>query len=99
MEVIRGYATSDEVTKLIMDTSKELGKFPVEVNDYPGFVANRILMPMINESIETLFQGVAGVEEIDNVMMLGMAHPNGTITFRLTSLGLDVCLSILEVDA
>ena len=96
VEVIRGYATSDEVTKLIMDTSKKLGKFPVEVNDYPGFVANRILMPMINESIETLFQGVAGVEEIDNVMMLGMAHPMGPLHLA-DFIGLDVCLSILEV--
>ena len=96
VEVIRGYATSDEVTKLIMDTSKKLGKVPVEVNDYPGFVANRILMPMINESIETLFQGVAGVEQIDNVMMLGMAHPMGPLHLA-DFIGLDVCLSILEV--
>ena len=96
VEVIRGYATSDEVTKLIMDTSKNLGKVPVEVNDYPGFVANRILMPMINESIETLFQGVAGVEEIDTVMMLGMAHPMGPLHLA-DFIGLDVCLSILEV--
>ena len=96
VEVIRGYATSDEVTKLIMETSKKLGKVPVEVNDYPGFVANRILMPMINESIETLFQGVAGVEEIDTVMMLGMAHPMGPLHLA-DFIGLDVCLSILEV--
>ena len=96
VEVIRGYATSDEVTKLVMDTSEKLGKVPVEVNDYPGFVANRILMPMINESIETLFQGVAGVEEIDTVMMLGMAHPMGPLHLA-DFIGLDVCLSILEV--
>ena len=96
VEVIRGYATSDEVTNLIMDTSEKLGKVPVEVNDYPGFVANRILMPMINESIETLFQGVAGVEEIDTVMMLGMAHPMGPLQLA-DFIGLDVCLSILEV--
>ena len=96
VEVIRGYATSDEVTKLIMETSKKLGKVPVEVNDYPGFVANRILMPMINESIETLFQGVAGVEEIDTVMMLGMAHPMGPLHLA-DFIGLDICLSILEV--
>ena len=79
-----------------MDTSKSLGKIPVEVNDYPGFVANRILMPMINESIETLFQGVAGVSEIDTVMMLGMAHPMGPLHLA-DFIGLDVCLSILEV--
>ena len=96
VEVIRGYATSDEVTNLIMETSKRLGKVPVEVNDYPGFVANRILMPMINESIETLFQGVAGVQEIDTVMMLGMAHPMGPLHLA-DFIGLDVCLSILEV--
>ena len=94
--MIRGYATSDEVTNLIMETSKRLGKVPVEVNDYPGFVANRILMPMINESIETLFQGVAGVQEIDTVMMLGMAHPMGPLHLA-DFIGLDVCLSILEV--
>ena len=96
VEVIRGYATSDEVTKRVMDMSRTLGKSPVEVNDYPGFVANRILMPMINESIETLFQGVAGVEEIDTVMMLGMAHPMGPLHLA-DFIGLDVCLSILEV--
>ena len=96
VEVIRGYATSDEVTNTIMDMSRNLGKSPVEVNDYPGFVANRILMPMINESIETLFQGVAGVEEIDTVMMLGMAHPMGPLHLA-DFIGLDVCLSILEV--
>ena len=96
VEVIRGYATSDDVTQIIMNASKQLGKFPVEVNDYPGFVANRILMPMINESIEALFQGVAGVEEIDQVMMLGMAHPMGPL-YLADFIGLDVCLSILEV--
>lgn len=96
VEVIRGYATSDKVTNTIMEMSKNLGKVPVEVNDYPGFVANRILMPMINESIETLFQGVAGVEEIDTVMMLGMAHPMGPLHLA-DFIGLDVCLSILKV--
>ncbi len=96
VEVIRGYATSDKVTERIMEMSRTLGKSPVEVNDYPGFVANRILMPMINESIETLFQGVAGVEEIDTVMMLGMAHPMGPLHLA-DFIGLDVCLSILEV--
>ena len=96
VEVIRGYATSDQVTEKVMEMSKTLGKSPVEVNDYPGFVANRILMPMINESIETLFQGVAGVEEIDTVMMLGMAHPMGPLHLA-DFIGLDVCLSILEV--
>jgi len=96
VEVIRGYATSDEVTERVMEMSRNLGKSPVEVNDYPGFVANRILMPMINESIETLFQGVAGVKEIDTVMMLGMAHPMGPLHLA-DFIGLDVCLSILEV--
>jgi 3-hydroxybutyryl-CoA dehydrogenase len=96
VEVIRGYATSDEVTKLIMETSKKLNKVPVEVNDYPGFVANRILMPMINEAIQTLFEGVAGVEEIDTVMKLGMAHPMGPLQLA-DFIGLDVCLSILNV--
>ena len=96
VEVIRGYATSDKVTERIMEMSRTLRKSPVEVNDYPGFVANRILMPMINESIETLFQGVAGVEEIDTVMMLGMAHPMGPLHLA-DFIGLDVCLSILEV--
>ena len=79
VEIIRGYSTSDEVTKIIMDLSVKLGKIPTEVNDYPGFVANRILMPMINESIETLYNGVAGVSEIDTVMKLGMAHPMGPL--------------------
>jgi 3-hydroxybutyryl-CoA dehydrogenase len=96
VEIIRGYNTSDEVTKTIMDVSKTLGKIPVEVNDYPGFVANRILMPMINESIETLYNGVAGVYEIDTVMKLGMAHPMGPLQLA-DFIGLDVCLSILNV--
>jgi len=96
VEIIRGYSTSDEVTKLIMDMSRTLGKDPVEVNDYPGFVANRILMPMLNESIETLYNGVAGVEEIDTVMKLGMAHPMGPLQLA-DFIGLDVCLSILNV--
>jgi 3-hydroxybutyryl-CoA dehydrogenase len=96
VEVIRGYQTSDEVTKTIMDLSKQLEKAPVEVNDYPGFVANRILMPMINEAISTLHEGVAGVEEIDTVMKLGMAHPMGPLQLA-DFIGLDVCLSILHV--
>lgn len=96
VEVIRGYDTSNEVCATIMELSKNLGKVPVEVNDYPGFVANRILMPMINESIYTLFEGVAGVEEIDTVMKLGMAHPMGPLQLA-DFIGLDVCLSILEV--
>ncbi|HTD98283.1 MAG TPA: 3-hydroxyacyl-CoA dehydrogenase family protein, partial [Mucilaginibacter sp.] len=96
VEVIRGYATSDEVTSTIMDLSKKLGKDPVEVNDYPGFVANRILMPMINEAVYTLFEGVAGVEEIDTVMKLGMAHPMGPLQLA-DFIGLDVCLAILKV--
>ncbi len=96
VEIIRGYATSDEVTKTIMDLSVDLGKSPVEVNDFPGFVANRILMPMINEAIITLHEGVAGVEEIDTVMKLGMAHPMGPLQLA-DFIGLDVCLSILRV--
>lgn len=96
VEVIRGYATSDEVTSKIMALSANLGKVPVEVNDYPGFVANRILMPMINEAIITLHEGVAGVEEIDTVMKLGMAHPMGPLQLA-DFIGLDVCLSILNV--
>lgn len=96
VEVIRGYSTSDEVTQTIMELSAKLDKVPVEVNDYPGFVANRILMPMINESIETLFHGVAGVTEIDTVMKLGMAHPMGPLQLA-DFIGLDVCLSILNV--
>ncbi len=96
VEIIRGYNTSDEVTKTIMDLSEKLNKVPVEVNDYPGFVANRILMPMINEAIETLYNGVAGVYEIDTVMKLGMAHPMGPLQLA-DFIGLDVCHSILEV--
>ncbi len=96
VELIRGYATSDAVTASIMDLSKKLGKTPVEVNDYPGFVANRILMPMINEAIYTLYEGVAGVEEIDTVMKLGMAHPMGPLQLA-DFIGLDVCLAILRV--
>lgn len=96
VEIIRGYSTSDSVTNTIMELSKTLGKIPTEVNDYPGFVANRILMPMINESIETLYNGVAGVQEIDTVMKLGMAHPMGTLQLA-DFIGLDVCLSILNV--
>ena len=96
VEIIRGYNTSDEVTNTIMELSNSLGKIPVEVNDYPGFVANRILMPMINESIETLYNGVAGVHEIDTVMKLGMAHPMGPLQLA-DFIGLDVCLSILNV--
>jgi 3-hydroxybutyryl-CoA dehydrogenase len=96
VEVIRGYSTSDLVTKIIMDLSRDLSKVPVEVNDYPGFVANRILMPMINEAIYSLYEGVAGVHEIDTVMKLGMAHPMGPLQLA-DFIGLDVCLSILEV--
>ena len=96
VEIIRGYNTSDEVTKIIMDLSVKLGKVPTEVNDYPGFVANRILMPMINEAIETLYNGVGGVYEIDTVMKLGMAHPMGPLQLA-DFIGLDVCLAILEV--
>ena len=96
VEVIRGYATSDETTKTVMELSKNLGKIPTEVNDYPGFVANRILMPMINEAIITLHEGVAGVSEIDTVMKLGMAHPMGPLQLA-DFIGLDVCLSIMNV--
>ena len=96
VEIIRGYATSDDVTLTIMEVSKSLKKVPVEVNDYPGFVANRILMPMINEAIITLHEGVAGVEEIDTVMKLGMAHPMGPLQLA-DFIGLDVCLSIMNV--
>jgi len=96
VEIIRGYSTSDEVTNTIMDMSKKLNKVPVEVNDYPGFVANRILMPMINEAIYTLYEGVAGVAEIDTVMKLGMAHPMGPLQLA-DFIGLDVCLAILRV--
>ncbi len=96
VEVIRGYSTTNETTQTIMELSKKLGKIPVEVNDYPGFVANRILMPMINEAIYSLYEGVAGVEEIDNVMKLGMAHPMGPLQLA-DFIGLDICLSILRV--
>jgi 3-hydroxybutyryl-CoA dehydrogenase len=96
VEIIRGYSTSNEVTHRIMETSEKLGKVPVEVNDYPGFVANRILMPMINEAIYTLYEGVAGVGEIDTVMKLGMAHPMGPLQLA-DFIGLDVCLAILKV--
>jgi 3-hydroxybutyryl-CoA dehydrogenase len=96
VEVIRGYETAETVTQRVMDMSRKLQKVPVEVNDYPGFVANRILMPMINEAIETLFEGVAGVEEIDTVMKLGMAHPMGPLQLA-DFIGLDVCLAILRV--
>ncbi len=96
VEVIRGYSTSDDVCDRIMSTSKQLNKIPVEVNDFPGFVANKILMPMINEAIITLNEGVAGVEEIDTVMKLGMAHPMGPLQLA-DFIGLDVCLNILRV--
>jgi len=96
VEVIRGYRTTDAVTVQIMELSRKLGKEPVEVNDYPGFVANRILMPMINEAIYSLYEGVAGVAEIDTVMKLGMAHPMGPLQLA-DFIGLDVCLSILKV--
>jgi 3-hydroxybutyryl-CoA dehydrogenase len=96
VEVIRGYGTSDTVTNTIMALAKDLGKVPVEVNDYPGFVANRILMPMINEAIYSLYEDVAGVEEIDTVMKLGMAHPMGPLQLA-DFIGLDICLSILNV--
>ena len=96
VEIIRGYSTSDETARAIMAVSEKLGKTPTEVNDYPGFVANRILMPMINEAIETLYHGVAGVSEIDTIMKLGMAHPMGPLQLA-DFIGLDVCLSILNV--
>lgn len=96
IEVIRGYSTSNEVCSLIMDLSKKINKIPTEVNDYPGFVANKILMPMINEAIITLYEGVAGVEEIDTVMKLGMAHPMGPLQLA-DFIGLDVCLNIMRV--
>jgi len=96
VEIIRGYSTSNETYKTIEEISKKLGKVPVEVNDYPGFVANRILMPMINEAIETLYTGVAGVQEIDTVMKLGMGHPMGPLQLA-DFIGLDVCLAILNV--
>ena len=96
VEIIRGYKTSDQVTQDIMTLSRKLGKVPVEVNDYPGFVANRILMPMINEAIYSLFEGVAGVQEIDTVMKLGMGHPMGPLQLA-DFIGLDVCAAIMEV--
>jgi len=96
VEIIRGYSTSDEVTKTIMELSTKLKKAPVEVNDYPGFIANRILMPMLNEAMYSLYEGVAGVNEIDTVMKLGMAHPMGPLQLA-DFIGLDVCLSILNV--
>lgn len=96
VEVIRGYATSDQVTTEVMNLSKKLGRVPTEVNDYPGFIANRILLPMINEAIYSLYEGVAGVEEIDTVMKLGMGHPMGPLQLA-DFIGLDVCLAILEV--
>jgi 3-hydroxybutyryl-CoA dehydrogenase len=96
IEVIRGYNTSNETTNVIMEKSRQLGKVPVEVNDYPGFISNRILMPMINEAIYSLFEGIAGVEEIDTVMKLGMAHPMGPLQLA-DFVGLDVCLAILNV--
>jgi len=96
VEIIKGYNTSQETFNTVRDLSEKLNKVPVEVNDYPGFVANRILMPMINEAIETLYNGVAGVKEIDTVMMLGMAHPMGPLALA-DFIGLDVCLSILNV--
>ena len=96
VEIIRGYNTSDEVTRKVFELSEKLGKIPVEVNDYPGFIANRILMPMINEAILSLYEGVAGVGEIDTVMKLGMAHPMGPLQLA-DFIGLDVCLSILKV--
>ncbi|WP_088341328.1 3-hydroxyacyl-CoA dehydrogenase family protein [Robiginitalea sediminis] len=96
VEVIRGYSTTDAVTETVVALSRKLGKTPTEVNDYPGFIANRILMPMINEAVESLFQGIAGVAEIDTVMKLGMGHPMGPLQLA-DFIGLDVCLSILEV--
>ncbi|RYD80852.1 MAG: 3-hydroxybutyryl-CoA dehydrogenase [Sphingobacteriales bacterium] len=96
VEIINGYATKKEVTETIVELSKQLGKVPCAVNDYPGFIANRILMPMINEAIYSLYEGVAGVEEIDTVMKLGMAHPMGPLQLA-DFIGLDVCLSILKV--
>jgi 3-hydroxybutyryl-CoA dehydrogenase len=96
VEIIKGYNTSDDTYNTVKELSEKLNKVPVEVNDYPGFVANRILMPMINESVETLYNGVAGVKEIDTVMMLGMAHPMGPLALA-DFIGLDVCLSILNV--
>ena len=96
VEIINGYSTAKEVTESIIDLTRKLGKIPCVVNDYPGFIANRILMPMINEAIYSLYEGVAGVEEIDTVMKLGMAHPMGPLQLA-DFIGLDVCLSILNV--
>jgi 3-hydroxybutyryl-CoA dehydrogenase len=96
VEVINGYSTSKETTEAVLEASKKVGKIPTSVNDYPGFVANRILLPMINEAIYSLFEGVGGVEEIDTVMKLGMAHPMGPLQLA-DFIGLDVCLSILRV--
>ncbi|MBC7866447.1 MAG: 3-hydroxybutyryl-CoA dehydrogenase, partial [Gloeobacteraceae cyanobacterium ES-bin-316] len=96
VEIINGYATKKEVTQTIVELTKKLGKIPCEVNDYPGFIANRILMPMINEAIYSLYEGVAGVEEIDTVMKLGMAHPMGPLQLA-DFIGLDTCMSILKV--
>ncbi|MBA2498200.1 MAG: 3-hydroxybutyryl-CoA dehydrogenase [Chitinophagaceae bacterium] len=96
VEIINGYATSKEVTETVVQLSKQLGKTPCVVNDYPGFIANRILMPMINEAVYSLYERVAGVEEIDTVMKLGMAHPMGPLQLA-DFIGLDVCLSILQV--
>ena len=96
VEIINGYATKKEVTDTIVELSKQLGKIPCAVNDYPGFIANRILLPMINEAIYSLFEGVAGVDEIDTVMKLGMAHPMGPLQLA-DFIGLDVCLSILNI--
>jgi 3-hydroxybutyryl-CoA dehydrogenase len=96
VEVIRGHATTDETTRQVMEIAKELGKTPVEVNDYPGFVSNRVLMPMINEAIFCVMEGVATAEAIDTVMKLGMAHPMGPLALA-DFIGLDVCLAILDV--
>jgi len=96
VEVIRGHATSDITTERVMNTARELGKTPVEVNDYPGFVSNRVLMPMINEAIFCVMEGVASAESIDTVMKLGMAHPMGPLTLA-DFIGLDVCLAIMNV--
>ena len=96
VEVIRGYSTSDETTMAILSLSEKVGKIPVAVNDYPGFVANRVLMPMINEAIQALMHGVAGVREIDSVMKLGMAHPMGPLQLA-DFIGLDVCMNICKV--
>ncbi len=96
VEIINGYSTSKETSNTVVELAKKVGKVPVEANDYPGFAANRILIPMINEAIETLFEGVAGVQEIDTVMKLGMGHPMGPLQLA-DFIGLDVCLAIMEV--